>query len=71
MPFDVWFDVLTLLSPWTHDVDQSSCWCLTCFIRHLYLEIGMYQAFIQPECLIYLKGGGRLSLQIILWGRSA
>ena len=41
MPFNVWFDILTLLSPWARDVDQDSCWCRTCSTGHIYLEIDL------------------------------
>ena len=71
MPFNVWFYVSTFLSPWARDVDQDSCWCRTCSTGHIYLEIGIYQLFIQFECLVHLWGYGHLALGVIVWEQSA
>ena len=71
MPFNVWFYVSTFLSPWARDVGQDSCWCHTCSTGHIYLEIGIYQLFIQFECLVHLWGYGHLALGVIVWEQSA
>ena len=71
MPFDVWFVVLTFLSPWAREVDQDSCWCRTCSTGYIYLEIGIYQVFVQFECLVLLWGYGHLALGVIVWDQSA